>query len=65
MHTVPQNKDKFTINNLFYCCKFLTFTQPFVYEFLCVQFQSCHPLMIGAVLNVPNKNSGWKVFQKI
>ena len=26
MHTVPQNRDKFTINNLSYCCKALTFT---------------------------------------
>ena len=34
MHTVPQNKDKFTINNLFYCCKALIFTHPLVYEFL-------------------------------
>ncbi len=34
MHTVPQNKDKSTINNLFYCCKALIFTQPLVYEFL-------------------------------
>ena len=35
MHTVPQNRDKFTINNLFYCCKALIFTHPLVYEFLC------------------------------
>ena len=34
MHTVPKNKDKFTINNLFHYCKALTFTQPLVYEFL-------------------------------
>ena len=34
MHTVPQNKDKFTINNSFYCCKALIFTHPLVYEFL-------------------------------
>ena len=38
MHTVPQNRDKFTINNLFYYCKALTFTHPLVYEFLCVPF---------------------------
>ena len=38
MHTVPQNKDKFAINNLSYCCKALTFTHSLVYEFLCVQF---------------------------
>ena len=35
MHTVPQNRDKFTINNLFYCYKALIFTHPLVYEFLC------------------------------
>ena len=35
MHTVPQNKDKFTINNLFYCHKALIFTHPLAYEFLC------------------------------
>ena len=44
MHTVLQNKDKFTINNLFYYCKALTFTHPLVYEFLCVQFYGCHPV---------------------
>ena len=31
MHTVPQNKDEFTINNLFYCCKALTFTHSLAY----------------------------------
>ena len=35
MHTVLQNKDKFTVNNLFHCCKALIFTQPLVHEFLC------------------------------
>ena len=35
MHTVPQNKDEFTINNLSYHCDALIFTQPLVYEFLC------------------------------
>ena len=35
MHTVSQNRDKFTTNNLFYCCKALIFTHPLVYEFLC------------------------------
>ena len=35
MHTVPQNKDKFTINNLYYCCEGLIFTHPLVYEFIC------------------------------
>ena len=35
MHTVPQNKDKFTRNNLLYCCKTLIFTHSLVYEFLC------------------------------
>ena len=35
MHTVPENKDKFTINNLSYGFKGLIFTHPLVYEFLC------------------------------
>ena len=35
MYTVPQNRDKFTINNLFYCCKSLIFTHSLIYEFLC------------------------------
>ena len=35
MHTVSQNKDKFTRNNLFHCCRTLIFTQPLVYEFFC------------------------------
>ena len=38
MYTVPQNRDKFTINNLFYCCNALTFIHPLLYEFLCVPF---------------------------
>ena len=44
MHTVPQNKDKFTINNLFYCCKALIFTHPLVYEFLCGLIFMGHPV---------------------
>ena len=35
MHTVPQNKVKFTINNSSYCFEALIFTQPLEYEFLC------------------------------
>ena len=35
MHTVPSNKDEFTINSLSYCCDALIFTLPLVYEFLC------------------------------
>ena len=35
MHTEPQNKDKFTRNNSFYCYETLIFTNPLVYEFLC------------------------------
>ena len=35
MRTVPQNRNKFTINDLFYYCKALIFTHPLVYEFLC------------------------------
>ena len=50
MHTAPQNKDKFTIDNLPYCCKALTFTHSLVYQFLCVQFQSCHPAMQGCYI---------------
>ena len=45
MHTVPQNKDKFTINNLFYCCKALIFTHPSVYEFLCGLIFMGHPVL--------------------
>ena len=44
MHTVPQNEDKFTINNLFYCCEALIFTHPLVYEFLCGLIFMGHPL---------------------
>ena len=32
MHTVPQNRDKLTINNLFYCCIALIFTHPLVHH---------------------------------
>ena len=35
MHTLPQNKDKVTTNNLFYCCEALIFTLHLVYEFIC------------------------------
>ena len=45
MHTVPQNRDKFTTNNLFYCCKALIFTQPLVYEFLCGLIFMGHPVI--------------------
>ena len=34
MHTVLQNKDKFTINNLLYCYKALIFKYPLAYELL-------------------------------
>ena len=44
MHTVPQNKDKFTINNLSYCCKALIFTQSLVYEFLWGLIFMGHPV---------------------
>ena len=46
MHTVPQNKDKFTINNLFYCCEALIFTHPLVYKFLCGLIFMGHPVHI-------------------
>ena len=44
MHSVPQNKDKFPINNLFYCCKALLFTQSSVCEFLCGLIFMGHPV---------------------
>ena len=51
MHTVPQNKEKFTINDLSYCCEALIFTHPLVYEFL------CGPKHMGApVYNATDKN---------
>ena len=50
MHTIPQIKDKFTINNLFYCCKGLIFTQPLIYEFLCGLIFMAHPVDILALL---------------
>ena len=47
MYTVPQNKDKFTINDLFYCCKVLIFILPLVYEFLCGLIFMAHPVRVG------------------
>ena len=44
MHTVPQNRDKFTTINLFYCCKPLIFTHALVYEFLCGPKHMAHPV---------------------
>ena len=44
MHSVPQNKDKFPINNLFHCCKALLFTQSSVCEFLCGLIFMGHPV---------------------
>ena len=44
MHTEPQNKDKFEINNLFYCCEALIFTHPLVYEFLWGLIFMDHPV---------------------
>ena len=57
MHTVPQNEDKFTINNLSYCCKALTFTQLIVYEFL------CGPKHMGTPLGRDDstKKKSWKL----
>ena len=45
MHTLPQNKDKFTINNLFYCCEALISTHPLVYEFLCGPKHTATPVV--------------------
>ena len=47
MHTAPQNKDKFTINNLFYCFKALNFTHPRVFEFLCGPKHMGTPVWMG------------------
>ena len=47
MYTVPQNKDKFTINDLFYWCKALIFIQPLVYEFLSGLIFMGHPVNRG------------------
>ena len=44
MHIVPQNKGKFTMNILFYCCKALIFTHPLVNEFLCGLIFMAHPV---------------------
>ena len=44
MHTVPQNKDKFTIDYIFYCCKALLFTQSSICEFLCGLIFMSHPV---------------------
>ena len=48
MHTVPQNKDKFAINNLFHCCEALIFTHPLVYEFLRGPKHMGTPVMLDA-----------------
>ena len=45
MQSVPQNKDKFTINKLFYCYTALIFTQPLVYEFVCGLIFMGHPVV--------------------
>ena len=34
MHTIPQNIDKFTVNNLLFSCEALIFTYPLEYEFI-------------------------------
>ena len=44
MYTVPENTDKFTINNLFYCCEVLILTHSLVYEFLCVHMYMEEPV---------------------
>ena len=45
MQTVPQNKEKFTINNLLYCCEALIFTHPLVCKFLCGLIFMGHPVI--------------------
>ena len=47
MHTVPQNRDKFTINNLFHCCEALISMHSLVYEFLCGLIFMGHPVFGG------------------
>ena len=44
MHTVPQNKDEFTISNLFYYCEAHIFTHPLAYKFLCGLIFMGHPV---------------------
>ena len=52
MHTVPQNNYKFTIYNIFYCCKTLIFTQTLVYEFICGLIFMGHPVRISKLTPV-------------
>ena len=64
MHTVPQNKDKFTINNLFYCCEALIFTHPLVYEFLCGPKYMATPvvLMDNLSTKIPDQSKKMLIF---
>ena len=48
MHIVPQNKDEFIINNLFYCCEALIFTHPFWYKFM-------YGLTLWPVIKIPGR----------
>ena len=45
VHTAPQNKDKFTINNLFYCYEALIFAHSLVYKFLAGLIFMGHPVL--------------------
>ena len=49
-----QNKDKFTINNLFYCCEALIFTHHLVYKFLCGLIFMGHPVFLLIMFTGPN-----------
>ena len=49
MQTVPQKKDEFTSNNLFYHFEALIFTQPLVYKFLCGLIFMGHPVLINFI----------------
>ena len=61
MHIVPQNRDKFTINNLSYYCKALIFTHPLVHEFQCGLIFMGHPVTDIAVTTHPTKQESTKL----
>ena len=60
MHTVPQNRDKFIVNNLFYCCKALIFTHPLIYEFLCGPKHMATPVVNWSGI-IPYQNDNKKL----
>ena len=64
MHTVPQKKDKFTMNNLFYCCEALIFTHPLVYKFLCGLIFMGHPVFSNRLYSKVHGCINHIIFQK-